>query len=218
MKLSSLLKGPQKHLPTQTGVGKLMNTSAISRQLANGNRSVTNTMVPAQETLRRDADTDYNNAKKPQHKYSVLFLLALCRTYGTIIARWGGSGRDDLVRRDRRSIESAKSGKEHASSSLEPCVTALLNVLSFSTNIVVSSWSIVQSNPRVVSDLYTVIDVKKGSTPIRAIGLLPTYKRIQHSHYGACDGNVGAAVLLVFITCMSHTLIVTDDVEIHDMG
>jgi ubiquitin-protein ligase E3 C len=117
-----------------------------------------------------------------------------------------------------RSIDSAKSGKEHASSNLEPCVTALLNVLCFSTNIVVSSWAIVQSNPRVVSDLYTVIDVKKGSTPIRAIDVFPTYKRMQHSHYGACDGNVGAAVLLVFITCMSHTLIVTDDVEIHDMG
>jgi ubiquitin-protein ligase E3 C len=222
MKLQSLLNGSQKHLPkspgTHTGVGKLMNTSAISRQLANGNRSVTNTMVPAQETLQRDADTDSNNAKKPQHEYSVLFLLALCRTYGTIIARWGGSGRDDLVRRDKRSIDNAKSGKEHASSNLEPCVTALLNVLCFSTNIVVSSWAIVQSNPRVVSDLYTVIDVKKGSTPIRAMDVLPTYKRMQHSHYGACDGNVGAAVLLVFITCMSHTLIVTDDVEIHDMG
>jgi hypothetical protein len=222
MKLQSLLNGSQKHLPksagTHTGVGKLMNTSAISRQLANGNRSVTNTMVPAQETLQSDADTDSNSAKKPQHEYSVLFLLALCRTYGTIIARWGGSGRDDLVRRDIRSVDSAKSGKEHASSNLEPCVTALLNVLCFSTNIVVSSWAIVQSNPRVVSDLYTVIDVKKGSTPIRAMDVLPTYKRMQHSHYGACDGNVGAAVLLVFITCMSHTLIVTDDVEIHDMG
>lgn len=217
MKLQSLLNGSQKNLPkssgTYTGVGKLMNTSAISRQLANGNRSVTNTMVPALETLRRDVDT-----KKPQHEYSVLFLLALCRTYGTIIARWGGSGRDDLVRRDRSSIDSAQSGMENASLNLEPCVTALLNVLCFSTNIVVSSWAIVQSNPRVVSDLYTVIDVKKGSTPIRAIDVLPTYKRMQHSHYGACDGNVGVAVLLVFITCMSHTLIVTDDVEIHDMG
>lgn len=38
-----------------------------------------------------------------------------------------------------------------------------------------------------------------------------------HSHYGAGDGNVGAAVLLMFISCLSHTLIVTDDVEIHDM-
>lgn len=216
-KLTSLLSGPENHAPSKSsdskGVGKLINTSSISRQLANGKGSVTNSVISSQ----LDGETNDTNAKKPHHEYSVLFLLALCRAYGTIISRWGGNGKEDLVRRARRSIDNAKSGKEFASANVEPCVTALLNVLCFSTSIVTSSWAIVQSNPRVVSDLYAVIDLNKGAAPIRTLSIHPTYKRLQHSHYGAGDGNVGAAVLLLFVTCMSHTLIVTDDVEIHDM-
>jgi ubiquitin-protein ligase E3 C len=206
-KLTTLLSGPENHAASKStdsnrGVGKLMNTSSISRQLANGKGSVTNAVLSSQGA---------------NHEYSVLFLLALCRVYGTIISRWGGNGKEDLVRRARRSIDCAKFGKEFASANIEPCVTALLNVLCFSTSVVMSSWAIVQSNARVVSDLYAVIDVSKGAAPIRMLSINPTYKRLQHSHYGACDGNVGAATLLLFVTCMSHTLIVTDDVEIHEM-
>ena len=83
------------------------------------------------------------------------------RAYGTIISRWGGGGKEDLVKRVVSNRESAKEGREYASATLEPCVTSLLNVLCFSTSIVASSWAIIQSNPRVVSDLYAVIDVRK---------------------------------------------------------
>ena len=220
-KLTTFLSGPENHpAPSKSsdsnrGVGKLMNTSSISRQLANGKGSVTNAILTSQVAFGREIND--SNAKKPHHEYSVLFLLALCRAYGTILSRWGGNGKEDLVRRARRSIDDAKFGKEFASANVEPCVTALLNVLCFSTNVVMTSWAIVQSNPRVVSDLYAVIDVNKGAAPIRTLGIHPSYKRLQHSHYGAGDGNVGAAVLLLFVTCVSHTLIVTDDVEIHDM-
>lgn len=40
---------------------------------------------------------------------------------------------------------------------------------------------------------------------------------IRSLHLGDSEGNVGAAVLFVFVSCLSHTLMVTDDVEIHDM-
>jgi ubiquitin-protein ligase E3 C len=100
---------------------------------------------------------------------------------------------------------------------VEPCVTALLNVMCFSTNFLTSAWAIIQSNPRVVADLYDVIDVKKRTAPIRSLTALQSYKRMQQANYGAADGNVGAVVLLLFVTCLSHTLIVTDDVEIHDL-
>ena len=84
------------------------------------------------------------------------------RTYGTIVSRWGGSGKEDIIKRAVSSrTENAKSGREYASANLEPFVTALLSVLCFSTTIVTSSWAIVQSNPRVVSDLYAVIDINK---------------------------------------------------------
>jgi len=121
------------------------------------------------------------------------------------------------VKRTQQSLDNAKPGKNYASANVEPSVTALLNVLCFSTSFVKSSWAVVQSNPRVVSDLYAVIDVNKRALPIRTLSTHTTYKQLQHTHYGAGDGNVGAVVLLMFVTCFSHTLIVTDDVEIHDM-
>jgi ubiquitin-protein ligase E3 C len=52
--------------------------------------------------------------------------------------------------------------------------------------------------------------------PIRSLNTRSIYNRNNRS-LGECEGNIGAAVLLVFTTCLSHTLMVTDDVEIHDM-
>ena len=225
-KLTSLLSGEGKpfasNKPTNAskGVGKLMNTSSISRQLANGkgpiNRTVTNPVLTSQSTPD-NKEVKASNGKQSLHEYSVLFLLSLCRAYGTIISRWGGNGKEDLVGRAQMSLDNAKTGKEYASAKAESCVTALLNVLCFSTNFVTSSWAIIQSNPRVISDAYQIIDVNKRALPIRTLTTYPTYKRLQHSNYGAGDGNVGAAVLLMFVACLSHTLIVTDDVEIHEM-
>jgi hypothetical protein len=85
------------------------------------------------------------------------------RTYGTIISRWGGGGKDDLVKRylpePKKSV--SINASDQAAGTLEPCVTALLNVLCFSTSLLSTSWAIIQSNPKVVSDLYDVIDVNK---------------------------------------------------------
>ncbi|KAL9181070.1 hypothetical protein ACHAXT_009875 [Thalassiosira profunda] len=221
-KITSMLSGGEKNVvPTKSnssskGVGTLMNTSSISRQLANGKGPVNRTVTTA--VLSTSGNEKQSSAKleKPRHEYSVLFLLALCRAYGTIISRWGGNGKEELVRRAQRDLD-AKPGRETASANTEKCVTSLLNVLCFSTSFVTSSWAIVQSNPRVVSDLYALIDVNKCAAPIRTLNAQPTYKANDHTHYGAAGGNVGAAVLLMFVTCMSHTLMVTDDVEIHDM-
>lgn len=78
-----------------------------------------------------------------------------------MISRWGGGGKEDLVKRVVSNKDTTKHTRESASQTLEPCVTALLNVLCFSTSMVTSSWAVIQSNPRVVSDLYALIDVKK---------------------------------------------------------
>ena len=32
------------------------------------------------------------------------------------------------------------------------------------------------------------------------------------------DGNLGSLLLYVFVTCLAHILIVTDDIELHDMN
>ena len=85
------------------------------------------------------------------------------RTYGTIISRWGGAGKDDLVKRyipDSKKPGYKKASDESAST-MEPSVTALLNVLCFSTSLLNTAWAVIQSNRRVVSDLYDVIDLNK---------------------------------------------------------
>jgi len=225
-KLSNLISGSTEKVSSMKpsssnnkGVGQLMNTSSIARQLANGkgsiNRSITNAVLSSEKSSTNENGSA--NSNKSKHDYSLLFFLALCRAYGTVISRWGGGGKEDLVKRAVSNKDTAKYTRESASQTLEPCVTALLNVLCFSTSMVTSSWAVIQSNPRVVSDLYALIDVKKRAAPIRSSDTLPGYKRLLHSHYGATDGNVGAAVLFVFVSCLIHTLIVTDDVEIHDM-
>ena len=191
---------------SKAGEGKLMNTSSLSMQLANGKGSISRAVTHA-VLSSSESDSTKASTTKPQHEYSVFFFFALCRAYGTIISRWGGNGKEDLVR--RVSSKANEIEIESASAKLEPCVTALLNVLCFSTNILSSSWSIVQSNSKVVSDLYCVIDVNKGPVPIRSLAC--------SNAHGTNEGNIGASVLLMFVTCLSHTLIVTDDVELHEM-
>lgn len=191
---------------SKSGKGKLMNTSSLSRQLANGKGSISRAVTTA-VLSSSESDSSKASTAKPQHIYSISFFFALCRAYGTIISRWGGNGKEDLVR--RVTSKASEVEVESASAKLEPCVTALLNVLCFSTNILSASWAIIQSNQKVVSDLYSVIDVNKGSVPIRALTC--------YVARGANEGNIGAPILLVFVTCLSHTLMVTDDVELHDM-
>ena len=52
---------------------------------------------------------------------------------------------------------------------------------------------------------------------IRTLNTWPIYKRMSHWNYGGSDGNIGSVILFVFVFCLSHVLIVTDDAEIHDM-
>ena len=102
-----------------------------------------------------------------------------------------------------------------------------------------------QSDKKVVSDLYAVIDVNNRYVaramsifhllilllihshqhkfthyrhePIRSLHTRAIYNNRKGWSFGESEGNIGAVVLLVFVTCLSHTLMVTDDVEIHDM-
>ena len=189
------------------GKGKLMNTSSLSRQLADGKGSVSRAITKS--VLSSDENDSMKKSKsQSKHEYNLSFFFALCRAYGAIISRWGGNGKEDLVR--RVASRTAEKEVQSASVHVEPCVTALLNVLCFSTDILTSSWAIIQSNSKVVSDLYSIIDVNKGSAPIRALTC-----RLVHDEKN--KDNIGSLVLLMFVTCLSHTLIVTDDAELHEM-
>ena len=73
-----------KSSSSNKGVGQLMNTSSIARQLANGkgsiNRTVTNAVLSNEEEITKEI-SDAKTKIKPQHEYSVLFFLALCRYF-----------------------------------------------------------------------------------------------------------------------------------------
>ncbi len=62
------------------GVGQLMNTSSIARQLANGkgsiNRSITNVVLSSE--ISSTNENGSTNSTKSKHEYSLLFFLALC--------------------------------------------------------------------------------------------------------------------------------------------
>ncbi|EED96465.1 hypothetical protein THAPSDRAFT_268040 [Thalassiosira pseudonana CCMP1335] len=155
--MSNLISGsndkPTKSTNSNKGSGQLMNTSSIARQLANGkgsiNRAVTDVVLSSEQDSVKQSTSSCSEAKS-DHEYSVFFLLSLCRAYGTIIARWGGGGKEDLVKRALSNKDNLKQASDPASSTVD-------------------------------------------------------------------EGNVGAAVLYMFVACFSHTLIVTDDIEIHEM-
>jgi hypothetical protein len=148
---ASLLKG--------NGSGMLMNTSSISRKLAHGkgphDRNVINAILANNETAESKSAT-------ATAKYSPKFLFALCRAYGTILARWGGGGRDDIIKRtsseDPLRFKETEDKRSEATSKADSCTLALLNVLCFSTSMVQTTWALTQSHQDAVTDLYSLID------------------------------------------------------------
>lgn len=110
----------------------------------------------------KQSSTDEWEAPVAKPEYSAQFLFALCRVYATVLARWGGGGRDDITKparwEDPVSERESQSRKEKATSTADPFTFMLLNVLCFSTPIVQTSWALSQSHPGVVSDIYSVID------------------------------------------------------------
>jgi ubiquitin-protein ligase E3 C len=189
------------------GEGLLMNTSSVSRKLAGGTHDRSSTSAVLDKSDGKSSGA-FNN-----REYSSDLLFALCRTFSIILARWGGGGKDDVVRRVSGSHSNGE--KEIATSKPEPCVLLLLNVLCFSTPIVKVTWAIIQSDDATVSDLYTIIDSDKGDTPVRRLKVSPSFSLPGKS--GRRAKHDGATLLYMFTRILSHSLIITDDIEIHDM-
>lgn len=143
--------------PAKKGPGRLMNTSAMSKKLANG----------SDKHIITEPETPISSASsfKRAH-FDPAMYFAICRAYGIVLARWGGGGRDDIV--GRRTSEDALRYKESqnrkaiATLAADPCTISLRNVLSFSTSIVRTTWAQIQSNADIVRSLYSIIDESKG--------------------------------------------------------
>lgn len=142
---------------SKKGLGLLVNTSSLSRKLADGSSN--------KRILTSQESTSSSSSLKRASFDSVMYF-ALCRAYGIVLSRWGGGGRDDIV--GRKTSEEALRYKESqdkrsfATMTADPCTLSLLNVLSFSTPIVRTTWAQTQSNADVVKALYEVIDESRG--------------------------------------------------------
>lgn len=150
------------------GQGMLIDTSSVSRKLAHGkgphDRNVTNAIL-ANDDANLHAIAIESSITAPKAAYSPVFLLALCRVYAIVLARWGGGGRVDITKVSQwetpMSNREREDRKAQATATADPLMRMLLNVLCFSTPLVEASWALTQSNPGVISDLYSVIDANR---------------------------------------------------------
>ena len=162
--LNSLISGDEKKsTQKQTnpkGSGKLVNTSSLSRKLAHSGDN-SGAIAEASAQARKEEAQKLKRANNQEYTTKALF--ALIRTYGCILARWGGSGKDDVVGRapaKKKSAENGQSTKE-ALGNPDALAQSLLNAICFSTPVVETLWAIIQSDNHIISDLYKVIDEDK---------------------------------------------------------
>ena len=104
---------------------------------------------------RRQRKTSRPTRPLQQHKEHAV------ETYLVVLSRWGGGGKEYMVKTAAAAVEKRAVGSEQATSKADPCVLSLLNVLYFSTPVLRMLWDIIQLQPVVVSDLHIMLDVKK---------------------------------------------------------
>jgi hypothetical protein len=147
-----------------------------------------------------------------------------------VLARWGGGGHEDIVRKKGWGGSSSDTGGDIvvATKTPETCTLSLLNVLGFSTQLIKASWALIQSNKTMLLDVESLVDADRGSSNVRTRSLRPLYSNVTCKRSGALNVNTsnnntltaegdGVVLLYLFVSTLAHVLIVTDDVEIHDM-
>ena len=141
-----------------------MNTSSLSRKLAHGGKD---SDVAIAEALVGATTKEAGKSKRSttNQECSTKALFALVRTYGCLWARWGGSGKDDIV--GRASVRKKSADNERRPSTkdalgkADPLAQSLLNAICFSTPLVETLWALIQSDSETISDLYNLIDDDK---------------------------------------------------------
>jgi hypothetical protein len=175
----------------------LINNSTMSAKLARGKADAPDPSVVDVATKRAD--------------FQPSLLYSLCRFYAIFLARWGGGGGSDTTGSSSRDTL-----QDSATSKPEAFTMSLLNVLCFATPIVRVSWGILQSDSHFKSSIARLSDADQGSQSIRTNHCLPALSSYARNK-STGDGD-SLSLLFVFVTCLCHTLIVTDDMEIHDFA
>jgi ubiquitin-protein ligase E3 C len=214
------------------GVTGLLTNSVEKPRLAPGGLADTSTVSRALAKQGNDGRSDLSSTgalMNLQSAYTPELLFSLCRVYAILLARWGGGGGRDITVKTTGSTQqhgspnARKRNSAVATSVAEPWTTSLLNVLCFSTSAVQGLWGVIQSHDAVVESVQSIADPVRSSVSIRALRL--TTKRNASLSSVTSDLNsdncgnwsAGASLLFIFASSLSHVLIVTDDVEIHDM-
>lgn len=152
-------------------------------------------LASGQKRTNEDEDLDPEELKG---KSSTRFLFALCRCFAVVLSRWGGA----LNILEEESTQPTARG--------ELFTISFLNVLCFSTSFLETSWTILQSHVRLMPVLASYV---RGEAPIPlfATPIALNLEQEEHPHDALF-------ILLLFLKAMSHSLVVTDDAEIHEMG
>ena len=190
-KLSKIVTGGESAtMNTLTGTGR---SNAVSEEKNAGHKK--DHLSTSQPSGIRDA-------------YSPELFLVLCRVYGIVLSRWGGVGGKDIVRRAQ--ANSVRKEKDTATLKADVSSQNVLNVLCFSTSIVQTCWAMIQSSEKGMKEcIENLIHPTKEKLPGRCLSIRP--------FYGSKRKDSAIALLFLFEHALGHTLIVTDDTEIHDM-
>eukprot|EP00980_Cylindrotheca_fusiformis_P001483 scaffold345_cov134-Cylindrotheca_fusiformis.AAC.94 len=187
-------------------------SSGVSKMLS----SDSNGTKATGSTKKAKNDAQQSNASSSEEinsrtSYSPNLFLVLSRLFGIVLARWGGFGGEDIVRRVVNNP--TKMTKRHALRTADVCSQSLLNVLCFSTPVTQATWGLIQANKALLSSTNAVANATKEKLPVRCLSIRPQYG-IAKKDQTKTDA---AALLFVFVSALAHTLIVTDDTEIHEM-
>lgn len=196
--VTNLLSGDGREKP-KDGPGRsgLINSSSVSAKLARGEVKASD--PAAVEAVTRRAD------------FHPGLLLSLCRAYSVILARWGGGGGTDITGTSRdESLEKV------ATKATEAVAMSLLTVLAFSTPLLRVSWGLMQSDAKIKQSVARLTDADRGGPEMRTLHCVSALST--SSKRNSRGDEDALSLLYLFVSCLCHTMIITDDVEIHDLG
>ena len=131
---------------TELSSSGLINTTSLSHKLATGIDATNDPTIRAAMLEKNKSQSKTNHGSSPVF-WTVEYFGAICQTYATILSRCSGADINNL--------------KVNSTTTTNPAIMQLLNVLCFSTKIVEVSWALIQSDAKIISDLYTVLDTSK---------------------------------------------------------
>ncbi|KAL3945620.1 MAG: hypothetical protein SGBAC_000276 [Bacillariaceae sp.] len=152
-----------------------------------------------------------SNRSSVRSDYSPALQMVLCRLYGIVIARWGGFGGEDSVKR----VQKNGNGQTKPVATRTPDVgcQSLLNVICFSTSVTKTTWGMLQGEKHLTTSINAVVSPTKVKVPVRCLSIRPCYGK-DKKHQTRTNA---VALLFLFVSSLSHTLIITDDAEVHEM-